>query len=57
MALAMEKIAQASGVRIVSNPELADSLIEIDVASFIPEIYYEIIAEILVFVRKLKGKP
>jgi flagellar biosynthesis protein len=55
LALAIEKIAQAHGINIISNPELTDTFIEIDVASFIPEIYYEIIAELLVFVRKCKG--
>jgi len=52
----MEKIAEAHGVKIVRNPELTDSLIEIDIMSFIPEEYYEIIAQILVFVRELEGE-
>jgi type III secretion system FlhB-like substrate exporter len=56
VALAIERIARAHGVNIVPNPELAESLIDIDIASFIPEMYYEIIAELLVFVRKLKGE-
>jgi flagellar biosynthesis protein len=56
IAIAIEKIAEAHGVQIVSDPELLESLIDIDVASFIPEIYYEIIAELLVFVKKLKGE-
>jgi flagellar biosynthesis protein len=55
LAKAIERIAEKSGVKIIYDGELADSLVELDVASFIPEIYYEIIAELLVFVRKLKG--
>jgi len=48
------RIAKEHGIELVKNPDLADSFIELDLSSFIPEEYYEIIAELLVFVRKLK---
>jgi len=54
LAAALEKIAVSHGVEIVRSADLADSLIELDVGSFIPEEFYGIMAEILVFVRKLK---
>jgi len=49
----IKKIAEENGIHIMCLPDLADSLIEIEEGSFIPEEYYEIIAEILVFVRNL----
>ncbi len=49
----IKKIAEENGIHIMSMPDLADSLIEIDEGSFIPEEYYKIIAEILVFIQHL----
>ena len=54
LAEALEEIARAHGVEIVRSSELAESLIELEIGSFIPEAFYGIMAEILVFVRKLK---
>ena len=54
MAEAIMKIARESGVSIVADPDLADSLIQLDVNTFIPESLYEVIAELLVFVRNLR---
>lgn len=56
LALAIERIASEHGVRIISSPDLADSLVKLDVGSFVPEEYYGIMAEILAFVRKLKER-
>ena len=49
----IKKIAKENGIQILQIPDLADSLIEIETGSFIPEEYYKIIAEILVFVQNL----
>ena len=50
------KIAQDHEVEIAHIPDLADALIELPVGSFIPENFYEIIAELLVFVMTIKEK-
>ena len=50
------KIAGKNGVEIINMPELADNLIELEAGSLIPEEYYEIIAELLVFVRDLQKR-
>lgn len=47
------RIARESGVPVVSDVELAASLIELDVNTLIPESLYEVIAALLVFVRGL----
>lgn len=49
----IKKIAQENGIQIMYVPDLTESLIEIETGAFIPEEYYKIIAEILVFVRNL----
>ena len=49
----IKKIAKDNGIQIMYLPDLTDSLIEIETGSFIPEEYYKIIAEILVFVKNL----
>jgi flagellar biosynthesis protein len=49
----IKKIAEENGIRLMCMPDLADALIEVETGSFIPEEYYKIIAEILVFVRNL----
>ena len=54
MAEAIMKIARESGVTIVADPDLADSLIQLDVNTLIPEGLYQVIAELLVFVRNLR---
>ncbi len=48
------KIAEDNGVDIVEEPELAEGLFEFDVGSFIPEEMYEIIAQILAQVMKVR---
>ena len=49
-------IAESSGVEIVDMPELADSLITLETGDWIPEDYFEIIAEVLAFVYRLKSE-
>ena len=54
LAEAIVRIARESGVSIVADSNLADSLIELDVNTLIPESLYEVVAELLVFVRNLR---
>ena len=49
----IKRIAKENGIEIMNMPDLVDSLIEIEEGSLIPEEYYKIIAEILVFVQNL----
>ena len=52
----LKKIARDSGVNIAYIPDLADSLIELPAGAFIPEKYYQIIAQLLIFVRDMNKK-
>jgi flagellar biosynthesis protein len=54
LAEAIVRIARESGVSIVADSNLADSLIELDVNTLIPESLYQVVAEVLVFVRNLR---
>lgn len=54
LAKRIKKIALENDVRLMAMPELADALIELEVDSLIPEEFYQIIAELLVYVRGLK---
>lgn len=56
LALAIERIASDWGVEIIKQPELAEFLIDLEPGAFIPEAFYKIIAEILIFVRDLKER-
>jgi type III secretion system FlhB-like substrate exporter len=56
LARRIKEIAAESGVHLVSDELLADTLIELGPGSFIPEDLYGIIAELLVFVRRLNNK-
>lgn len=49
-------IAESSGVEIVNMPRLAESLISLDEGDWIPEDYFEVIAQILAFVYRLKAE-
>lgn len=50
----IREFAEEAGVPIVQNPPLAWTLIEVDVGEEVPEELYQAVAEILVFVYKLK---
>jgi flagellar biosynthesis protein len=50
----IREIAAACGIPMVPDPELADSLIEVDAGSFIPEEVYGAVATILAFVVGLE---
>ncbi len=54
LADAITRIARENGVPVVADPDLAASLIELDVNTLIPESLYEVIATLLVFVRGLQ---
>jgi len=54
IAEAIKRIARENGVPLVADPDLAASLIELDVNALIPESLYEVIANLLVFVRGLR---
>ena len=54
LAEAILRIAKETGVPLVEDPALADSLIQLDVNTLIPESLYGVIAELLVFVRDLR---
>jgi type III secretion system FlhB-like substrate exporter len=52
---AITRIARENGVPLVADPDLAASLIELDINTLIPESLYEVIANLLVFVSGLKA--
>ncbi len=47
------EIAEAHGIMLAREPEVAEALVELDVGAFVPEEFYEIIAKILVFVGRV----
>jgi type III secretion system FlhB-like substrate exporter len=53
LAKRIKEIALEQGIQIVDQPELADALVELPLGSLIPEEFYRIVAEILVFVRRV----
>ena len=54
LAAAIVRIARETGVTLVEDPLLADSLARLDVNTLIPESLYEVVAELLAFVRNLR---
>lgn len=56
LAEAIRRIAAACGIAVVADPDAARGLVEIDPGSFVPEEYYRVIAELLVFVGRV-GRP
>jgi type III secretion system FlhB-like substrate exporter len=53
LAKRIKQIAAEQGIQIVDEPGLADALVELPLGSLIPEHFYRIVAEILVFVGKV----
>lgn len=51
----IRRVAAENDVRIVQSPDLADSLVELPLGSLIPEEFYQVVAEILVFVRAVSA--
>jgi flagellar biosynthesis protein len=54
LAEAIVRIAREAGVTLVEDPTLADSLARLDVNTLIPESLYQVVAELLAFVRNLR---
>ena len=48
------RIAEECGVEIVQEASLSESLFECDIGTFIPEEMYEIIAQLLAYVMKVR---
>ena len=53
LAKRIKEIALEQGIQIVDQPELADALVELPLGNLIPEEFYRIVAEVLVFVRRV----
>ena len=53
LARRIRQIAEEEGIEIVEEPDLADALVELPLGSLIPEKFYRIVAEILVFAGKV----
>lgn len=53
LAKRIRQIAAEEGIAIVEDADLADALVELPLGSLIPEPFYRIIAEILVFAGKV----
>jgi type III secretion system FlhB-like substrate exporter len=56
LARSIRRIAERHGIKLAVMPALADSLIELEVGSLIPEEFYLIIAELLIYVRGLERR-
>jgi len=54
LAKKIKKIAKENRIVIKQDINLADNLIELEIGSFIPEKYYEIMAQILVFIKMIE---
>ena len=48
------QIAKEHGIEIIEMPELTEALFDLDVGSYVPEDWYELIAELLVFVYSMQ---
>ena len=48
-------LALEHGVQVLEAPELTDALFTLDVGDWIPEEYFEIVAEILAFVYRMRS--
>ena len=54
-AQAIARIAREAGVPLVADADLADTLLQLDIGTLIPESLYAVVAEILVFVSGLRA--
>ncbi len=55
VAQAIVRSAKEYGVTVVGDPGLADALLPLEINTLIPESLYQVIAELLVFVRGLRA--
>lgn len=49
----MAELAKAAGVPVVADTGLADGLIPLDVGALVPFEYWELVARVFVFIRKV----
>ena len=49
----IRRLAREHEIALVAMPEVTDALIELPVGSLIPEEFYQVIAELLVYVKSL----
>jgi len=54
MAELIVQTAQAHGIPVEANSPLVRTLMEFDVGDYIPEEVYEVVAQLLIFVYRLK---
>ena len=52
----IQRVAEETGVRIVADPALAESLVFLDIGELIPEDLYGAVAELLAFVLRAEGR-
>lgn len=57
LAAKLEDLARESGIPIVVEGDLADSLFYVEVGDFIPESFYRVVAELLAFVWTRAHQP
>ena len=50
----MADLAEQAGVPVVADPELAEGLIPLDVGALVPFEYWELVAKVFVFIRKVE---
>ena len=50
----IESIAREAGVAIVSDGPLASGLEPVDIGEYVPPEYWELVARVLVFIRKVR---
>ncbi|PKL24518.1 MAG: hypothetical protein CVV47_08730 [Spirochaetae bacterium HGW-Spirochaetae-3] len=50
----IDRIAVDAGIPIVRNAEVAAGLEPIDIGEFVPPEYWELVARVLVFIRKVR---
>ncbi|MBN1837199.1 MAG: EscU/YscU/HrcU family type III secretion system export apparatus switch protein [Spirochaetales bacterium] len=53
LAESIRRLAREHDIRLVAMPELTDALVELPVGALIPEEFYQVIAELLVYVKNL----
>ncbi|PKL08166.1 MAG: flagellar biosynthesis protein FlhB [Spirochaetae bacterium HGW-Spirochaetae-7] len=50
----IESIAREAGVAVVSDGQLAAGLEPVDIGEYVPPEYWELMARVLVFIRKVR---
>ena len=50
----IESIAREAGVAVVTDGQLASGLEPVDIGEYVPPEYWELVARVLVFIRKVR---